>query len=392
MIRSQNSVVVRDQLSSSGTSEWLLFENPIAVVTTSRLDEVMPSLHEVEAYTSRGLYAAGFVSYEASGAMDTALATHSLKDMPLLWFGIYAHGEPLSPIYSDAPAFNLDVWRPSVSLHEYRNAVAEIRSAIQRGDCYQVNYTFRLHSTFRGDPWGLFLALHQAQQSDYSAYLNLGRRHICCASPEVFFSLQDGTLTCRPMKGTARRGSTPTEDLKMEHWLAASSKDRAENVMVVDMVRNDMARVAETGTVRVGKLFAIERYPTVLQMTSTVSARVSASIPEIFRGMFPAASITGTPKISSMQIIRNLESNARGVYTGAIGYVAPNGSSQFNVAIRMVVIDTQTHSAEYGLGSGIVWDSDADAEYDECQTKARILDLPTFNSPAGGLQRSAPTA
>lgn len=392
MMRSPNSVVVRDQLSGNGASNWLLFENPIAVITASRLDEVMPSLHAVEAYTSRGLYAAGFVSYEASGAMDTAFHTHSLKDMPLLWFGIYAHGERLSPIYRDVPGFNLDAWRPSVSLHQYRQAIAEIKEAIRRGDCYQVNYTFRLRSTFHGDPWGLFLALHQAQQSDYSAYLNLGRRHLCCASPEVFFSLQHGTLTCRPMKGTARRGSTVSEDIEMEQWLAASTKDRAENVMVVDMVRNDMARVSEAGTVRVEKLFCIERYPTVLQMTSTVSARVLASIPEIFRGMFPAASITGTPKIRSMQIIRDLESDVRGVYTGAIGYIGPDGNSRFNVAIRTVVIDTQTHRAEYGLGSGIVWDSDADAEYDECRTKARILEQLISGSSAGGLQRKARSA
>lgn len=392
MMRSQNSVVVKDRLSSNGTSEWLLFEHPIAVITASRLDEVMPSLQEVETYTSRGLYAAGFLSYEASGAMDAALDTRALKGMPLLWFGIYEHGKPLVPIYSDILAFNLDVWRPSVSRHQYRKAIAEIKEAIRRGDCYQVNYTFRLRSRFRGDPWTLFLALHQAQQSDYAAYLNLGRHHVCCASPEVFFSLQDGTLTCRPMKGTAGRGSTPAEDLKMEQSLASSTKDRAENVMVVDMVRNDMARVAEAGTVRVEKLFCIERYPTVLQMTSTVSARVLASVAEIFRGMFPAASITGTPKIKSMQIIRSLEPDARGVYTGAIGYIRPDGSSQFNVAIRTLAIDTHTHRAEYGVGSGIVWDSDADAEYDECWIKARILDLPTYGISVDGLRRTAGSA
>ncbi len=391
-MRYPNSVVVRDRLSGHGTSEWLLFENPIAVVAALRLDEVMAALHTVAAYASRGFYAAGFVSYEASGAMDAASNTHSLEDMPLLWFGIYERREPLHPSYSDLPEYHLGVWRASVSVHQYRKAVAEIKEAIRRGDCYQVNYTFRLRNTFHGDPWGFFLALHQAQQSECSAYLNLGHRHICCASPELFFSLRDGILTCRPMKGTAERGSTPSEDIKMEQWLASSTKDRAENVMVVDMVRNDMARVAEPGTVRVEKLFSIERYPTVLQMTSTVSARVSASIPEIFRAMFPAASISGAPKLRSMQVIKSLESEARGAYTGAIGYIGPDGNSQFNVAIRMAVIDTQTHCAEYGLGSGIVWDSEADAEYGECRTKARILDLPTLSSSVGRPQRSAPAA
>lgn len=364
------SVVIQNHLT--GLPQWLIFRDPVALISTSRVGDVMECLQEVEAQTAQGLYAAGFISYEASSAMDPALATHASKGVPLVWFGLYHRPEILTLANSHSTASDFD-WRPSVSLQEYRESIEQAKKRIRYGDTYQVNYTLRLRSNFDGDPWALFLELYKAQRSSYSAYINLGRYHICSVSPELFFSLKQGELTCKPMKGTAKRGNTTVEDEESERWLLSSPKNRAENVMIVDMIRNDMGRIAETGSVRVEKLFSVEKYPTVLQMTSTVTARTTAPISDIFRNMFPCASITGAPKIKTMQIIKQLEPDPRGVYTGSIGYISPEANCQFNVAIRTVVIDTEEKSAEYGVGSGIVWDSEADDEYEECQTKARVL-------------------
>ncbi len=368
---SPHSVVIQDHLSA--VPQWLIFRNPIASITSSLVAEVMPCLREIEAQTAKGLYAAGFVSYEASAAMEPALETHLPSGIPAIWFGIYDAPEILILPKADSKAFDLGFWRPSVSLKEYRESIEQAKERIRRGDTYQVNYTLRLRNTFNGDPWAFFVELYEAQRSSYSAYINLGRFHICSVSPELFFSLEQGQLTCKPMKGTAKRGDTTLEDEASEQWLISSAKDRAENVMIVDMIRSDMGRVAAPGSVRVEKLFSIEKYPTLLQMTSTVTARTTAPISEIFRGMFPCASITGAPKVKTMQIIKQLEPDPRGIYTGSIGYISPDARSQFNVAIRTAVIDMQEKSAEYGVGSGIVWDSQADDEYAECQTKARVL-------------------
>jgi para-aminobenzoate synthetase/4-amino-4-deoxychorismate lyase len=364
------SVVIQDHLT--GVPQWLIFRNPVASISSSRVADVMQCLQEVEAQTAQGLYAAGFISYEASSAMDPALMTHAPKGVPLIWFGLYDRREILTLPNPHSKAFEFD-WRPSVSLNEYRESIEQAKQGIRSGDTYQVNYTLRLRSAFDGDPWALFLELYKAQRSSYSAYINLGRYHICSVSPELFFSRKQGELTCKPMKGTAKRGNTTAEDAESERWLISSPKNRAENVMIVDMIRNDMGRIAETGSVRVEKLFSVEKYPTVLQMTSTVTSRTTAPLSDIFRSMFPCASITGAPKIKTMQIIRQLEPEPRGIYTGSIGYISPDANSQFNVAIRTAVIDIEENSAEYGVGSGILWDSEADDEYEECQTKARIL-------------------
>ncbi len=364
------SVVIQNHLT--GLPQWLIFRDPVASISTSRIGDVMGCLREIEARTAQGLYAAGFISYEASSAMDPALATHESKGVPLIWFGLYDRPEILSLPDSHSTASDFD-WQSSVSLKEYRESIEKAKQWIRSGDTYQVNYTVRLRSNFDGDPWLLFLELYKAQRSSYSAYINLGRYHICSVSPELFFSLKGGELTCKPMKGTAKRGDTTLADEESERWLMSSPKNRAENVMIVDMIRNDMGRIAQIGSVRVEKLFSVEKYPTILQMTSTVTSRTTAPISEIFLNMFPCASITGAPKIKTMQIIKQLEPDPRGVYTGSIGYISPDANCQFNVAIRTVVIDMTDKSAEYGVGSGILWDSEADDEYEECQTKARVL-------------------
>jgi para-aminobenzoate synthetase/4-amino-4-deoxychorismate lyase len=282
------------------------------------------------------------------------MGTHpSVEGLPLLWFGLFH--PPASKIEAPNAKFEMrnSHFMQTASEPAYHLAVGQIKHHIAAGNTYQVNYTLRMKAPFKGgkEPFPFFLQLAQSQEAGYPAYLHTGRHAICSASPELFFELNGDTLRSKPMKGTAPRGRTLDEDRTHADWLHHSEKNRAENVMIVDMVRNDMGRIAKIGSVRVPRLFEIERYPTVLQMTSTVECETRASLPEIFTALFPCASITGAPKIRTMRIIQELEPEPRGVYTGTIGFIAP-GRAQFNVAIRTVVIDTQTGLAQYGVGSG----------------------------------------
>lgn len=369
----ENTVIIQDQLS--GRSRWLCFQSPVEIVTTNHLKELHSGLEHIEKSVANGLYAAGFLSYESAPAMDCALKTSSTARLPYLWFGLYRGYEKVSLPEVDDDCFAITQWQPSVSLLEYERAIDRIKTHIRNGETYQVNYTFRLRTEFCGDPWNFFLKLYRAQQSSYSAFINLNGYTICSVSPELFFSLNGTVLTSRPMKGTVSRGLTHQEDIQQVKWLQASEKNRAENVMIVDMIRNDMSRIAAVGTVRVENLFAIEKYPTVHQMTSSVVSTTEAPVTEILRVMFPCASITGAPKVATMKIIADLEKESRDIYTGCIGYVAPD-RAQFNVAIRTVLIDSAAGIAEYGVGSGIVWNSDTQEEYEECLMKARVLTQP----------------
>jgi para-aminobenzoate synthetase/4-amino-4-deoxychorismate lyase len=357
-----------------GRSQWLLFSSPLQVVKVFRLSEVTGALRQIEDAVKQGLTAAGFVTYEAAPAFDEALSTRPPGPLPLLWFGLYKGAERLKALPGNhRGSFSVSPWTPSVSYGEYRGAVERIKSYIAAGDTYQVNYTMRLEADFRGDPWAFFEALGRAQRVRYSAYIHCGKHVICSASPELFFRLSGSAITCRPMKGTAPRGRSYEEDEKRSQWLHQSIKNRAENVMIVDMVRNDLGRIARPGSVEARPLFEIERYDTLFQMTSTVTAKTDASFCEIMKALFPCASITGAPKVRTMEIIAELETRPRGVYTGCIGYLAPGRRAQFNVAIRTVHIDTAVGRAEYGIGGGIVWDSVEAQEYEECRTKALVL-------------------
>jgi para-aminobenzoate synthetase/4-amino-4-deoxychorismate lyase len=351
---------------------WLRFSNPVEVISARAPDEVFQTLEKIE---QSGLWAAGFVSYEAAGAFDDALKTHAPGDLPLLQFGLFQTVEKTE--IKSSGAYQLGEWNPSVSRDEYTDAIASIKEHIAAGDTYQVNYTFRLDADFEGDPFAFFCDLTAAQQGGYGAYIETDEYAICSVSPELFFELKDGIIISRPMKGTLPRGLTFSNDWKNHEALKNSAKDRAENIMIVDMIRNDIGRIAESGSVETVSRFDIEKYPTVWQMTSTVKGKTSANISNVWKNLFPCASITGAPKARTMEIIQGLERTAcghaspRGIYTGSIGFIDPDGNAQFNVAIRTAVI--QAGRAEYGIGGGIVWDSDADAEYEEALSKARIL-------------------
>jgi para-aminobenzoate synthetase / 4-amino-4-deoxychorismate lyase len=366
---------------------WLRFARPLEIVSARSPAEVMPALRHIEAQAlTRRLYAAGYLAYEAAPAFDTALQVRSSSPaLPLAWFGLYEQAEPIELPEPDTgptawrsagrPMDLIERWRPTVTREEYERAIHAIKDHIAAGRTYQVNYTYRLRAPFGGDPWTFFLHLAR-KQSSYAAYLDLGRWVICSASPELFFQLDSETVLSRPMKGTAPRGKMLPEDQANIAWLHHSEKNRAENVMIVDMVRNDLGRIAQVGSVQVPQLFEVERYSTVLQMTSTVTAQTAVPFTEIVRALFPCASITGAPKVSAMRIIADLETTPRGVYTGAIGYLTPDRRAQFNVAIRTVTLDRAAGQAEYGVGGGIVWDSDAADEYRECEIKTRVLTSP----------------
>lgn len=352
---------------------WLVFRQPVQILRANTLPEVLDVVRRVEqAVEVEGLHAAGYLSYEAAPAFDGALRVQSGSATPLAWFGLFDAPDKVTDLGAGGE-FSVGPWQPAIDRGRYIQAIDQIKGQIARGNTYQVNYTFPLHAPFVGDPWGLFVRLAGVQRANYAAYVDTGRHVICSASPELFFHLEDGALTARPMKGTAARGRTLAEDEAQAAWLRASEKNRAENVMIVDMIRNDMGRVAEWGSVAAPSLFDAERYPTLWQMTSTVTARTRASRLEVLQALFPCASITGAPKVRTMELIAELEPTARGVYTGAIGFMAPGGRAQFNVAIRTVVVDRLAGQATYGVGSGVVWDSDADREYEECLLKARVL-------------------
>lgn len=349
------------------------FKNPIRIIEAQRLEDVIPTLQLVQMAVEEGYYAAGFLSYESAAAFDPANIVKSGNTMPFLWFGIFS--EPEFYGLGSAGEYTLTEWQPSVNKNDYAKAIQSIKGCIEDGVTYQTNYTIRLHSQFKGDDLAFFNRLKNAQASHYCAYLHTGEFSILSASPELFFHLKGDTITTRPMKGTIKRGNTFLEDAENASWLYHSEKNRAENVMIVDLLRNDLGMIAEPGSVKVEKLFDIEQYPTVHQMTSTISAKISEGINlvDIFKALFPCGSITGAPKISTMKVIADLESTPREVYCGAIGFISPNKEAVFNVPIRTVIIDHQSGKASYGVGGGITWDSTTEGEYHEILAKAKLL-------------------
>jgi para-aminobenzoate synthetase/4-amino-4-deoxychorismate lyase len=371
----------------TGASDSFRLVGPVGVLEALRPDEVAGTIAAAEGAAVRGMWVAGFVAYEAAPGLDPAMRVRSRSPddpfarLPLAWFAMFEDRErTVLPEPQEGSARSSEgLWRPSVDRDSYDAAIARIREHIAAGDSYQVNHTLRLRSRVEGDERGLYQDLCYAQRGAYAAYLNLGRHRVISASPELFFRIDDGRITTKPMKGTAGRGRWSAEDEAVATSLRGSVKDRAENAMIVDLLRNDMGRVARTGSVSWSDVFDLERYETVWQLTSTVSAELAAgtSLVDVFRALFPCGSVTGAPKVRTMQIIAELEDSPRGVYCGAVGFLAPPGSdapsARFNVPIRTVVLDAESRTAEYGVGGGITWDSSAQAEYDETVAKAGVL-------------------
>jgi para-aminobenzoate synthetase/4-amino-4-deoxychorismate lyase len=348
------------------------FINPLRVVQATHPAEVVPALREVQEASEAGFYAAGYVTYEAASAFDTALTTHPASGQPLLWFGIFEQAEAPEP--SAASAAPLENWTLDTAEADYRAAITTIRENIAAGVTYQTNYTVRLKSPdTHPDPYALFETLRQRHRPPYSSFLATGDTTIVSLSPELFFAVKGKRITTRPMKGTAPRGRFPEEDERLKEALKRSPKERAENVMIVDLLRNDLGKLACLGSVRVPELLTLETYPTFHTLTSTVTAELPSDtgLPELFRALFPCGSVTGAPKVSTMRLIQRLEPTPRGVYCGAIGYLRPGGDAHFSVPIRTLVLSQD--GAEYGVGSGVTWDSKAETEYHELAVKAALV-------------------
>jgi para-aminobenzoate synthetase/4-amino-4-deoxychorismate lyase len=350
---------------------------PEQILVAKRLEEVKPVLKEVESFWQQGFYAVGFVSYEASPAFDRKLSVYPNPRLPLAWFAVFQTPDK-KKVGSDH-IYRVGNWKADCTQSEYKKAIEAIHEAIGRGDTYQVNHTIRLLAEFEGDAWTYYQHL-TCLQPGYNAYLDLGVHQLLSLSPELFFRWEKEKLITRPMKGTAKRGRFEYEDSARAARLLASTKDRAENLMIVDLLRNDLGKIAVPGSVQVPSLFSLEKYPTVWQMTSTIEAVTppTTSLSDIFTALFPCGSITGAPKRKTMELIRSLEQSPREAYCGTIGYLKPGGEVVFNVAIRTVMVDEKNKKATYGVGGGITWDSTSGGEYEEVITKAKILDSKPF--------------
>ena len=373
---------------------WL-FLHPVEVIRANALNE-LPRLFEViERHLQDGLHVAGFLSYECGHHFEpqSNISSRGTTKDPLAWFGVYkgtyvfdhvtgqtTPGLPVDPPSGSAAEqvrANISDLRLDIDREGYCQQVERIREYIAAGDTYQVNFTTRARFDYEGCSAALFSYLRERQRVPYGAFLHVDQQYILSLSPELFFRIEDGRITTRPMKGTARRGRSLEEDQRIRKWLQQDPKNRSENVMIVDLVRSDLGKIAQIGSVRVEELLTVETYDTLLQMTSTISARLrpDTSFHEIFRALFPCGSVTGAPKCRTMQIIQEIENGPRGVYTGAIGFFAPNRSAVFNVPIRTIVL--RDGQGEMGVGSGITFDSVAEQEYEECLLKMQFLSQST---------------
>lgn len=365
-----------DDLGGEGASFALT--GFVGAIEADHVEEVRRALERAEEAARAGAWVAGFVTYEAAPAFDPSLVTRPPEPgTPLVWFGCFSGREALAPVSHPAAKAGWD-WRHGWAQAEHAAAVAVIREHLAAGDSYQVNLTMRARARV-ADPLGLYATMASGQAGAYNAYIDTGRTAVVCASPELFFERTGDRIVTRPMKGTAGRGRWAAEEAAVTARLATSAKERSEHVMIVDLLRNDLGRVARPGTVKVETLAALERYPTVWQMTSTISAQASRGVGlvDVFGALFPCGSVTGAPKPRTMEIISSVEPDPRGAYCGAVGFIEPGGSrSRFAVAIRTAVVDSATGAATYGTGGGITWDSDAGAEWAEAAVKASILHVP----------------
>ncbi|WP_206366315.1 aminodeoxychorismate synthase component I [Sphingomonas flavalba] len=352
-----------------------LYRAPAEIVRADRPEELTPALARLRA-SSR--HAAGFLSYEAGHALEPALAGVARAPiMPLLWFGLFDRVETVDAdaVLPDPAGAWAGAPRPPVDAATYQAMVVAAQAAITAGDIYQANISFDAAVPVLGDPRALYAGLRRRQRAGHGALLFTGTDWLLSLSPELFFTLEDGILTARPMKGTAPRTG---DDAAAVARLRADPKQRAENLMIVDLLRNDLARVATPGSVAVPRLFAVESYPTVHQMTSTVIARLAAERDAVdaLVALFPCGSITGAPKLRAMELIAAIEGRARGIYTGAIGRLDPDGDAAFNVAIRTLHLRAGAQTASLGLGAGIVADSVPAAEWRECLDKGAFVATP----------------
>jgi para-aminobenzoate synthetase/4-amino-4-deoxychorismate lyase len=370
--------VLFDDAAPEGSAARL-YRAPLRVIEARTAAEVMPALEAVRAGRAEGLHAAGFMAYEAGGGIEPRLAAAGAPEGPLVWFGLFDRFETIA---RDAvPALLPDpegAWasppEPLIERAAYDAQFARVAELIAAGDIYQANLTFPAEVRFAGDPLALYARLREQAGAAYGAVIATGRETLLSLSPELFFRLERGRLLARPMKGTAPREPTADADRAAIAQLAGDAKQRAENLMIVDLLRNDLSRVAAQDSVAVPALFRVESYPTVHQMVSDVTATLAEGRDaiDVLAALFPCGSITGAPKIRASEVIAEVEGSPRGIYTGAIGRIDPDGDGVFNVAIRTLAI-RKPGTARIGLGSGVVADSRAGEEWAECLAKGAFV-------------------
>ena len=375
-----------DDARLRGAAPARLYRDPVAIVAAHDIAQVQPALDRIAEAREAGLHVAGYMRYEAGLALEERLAPvarkRDLGGAPLLWFGLYEGVRMIAPgglpeLLPDAAGATVGPLRPLVDEAAYRVAFDRVQDYIRAGDIYQVNLTFPCEVALAGDPMALYAAIRPRAAAGYGGVIRDGARTILSFSPELFFTQVRGQLTARPMRGTAVRAADADEDAANARWLEQDAKQRAENLMIVDLLRNDLSRVSAAGSVTVPDLFKVETYPTVHQLVSTVRARVLPGLSpvDVLRVLFPCGSITGAPKVRAMEIIDAVEPFPRGVYTGAMGWIDPEGDAAFNVAIRTLCVEEGSGVGRLGLGSGIVADSEGAAEWAECLAKGRFLSL-----------------
>jgi para-aminobenzoate synthetase/4-amino-4-deoxychorismate lyase len=390
MIDRGQPFVLLDDMRDGGEARSRLYTRPVEIVSATWPGEVAPALERLRAARAEGLHAAGYIGYEAGHALEprlTGLARAARPgDPPLLWFGLFEGCDTagdVAALLPDPAGAHVGRPAPRVSRRTYEATVATVLGYIAAGDIYQANLSFRADVPVFGDPLALYARVRRTSRAGWGGVIFTGTHWLLSCSPELFFALEDGRLTARPMKGTARRAGDGADDAAVAAALVADPKQRAENLMIVDLLRNDLSRVAVPGSVAVPHLFTLETYPTVHTMTSTVTADIAEGCDaiDVIRAIFPCGSITGAPKIRAMEIIDMVEGDARGPYCGSIGWLDPDGRAGFNVAIRTLVLEERSGDAVIGLGSAIVADSDAGDEWRECHAKAAFLNagVPGFD-------------
>ncbi len=389
--------ILFDDARPEGAADARIYRDPVEIVVAHAEHEVRAALDRIEALVADGLHLAGYLAYEAGQVLEPRLTGLRKTEGPLVWFGAFKGFETV--LAGDIPRWlaaeggpapvGIGPLDPLMSTGDYTHAFNTIHDAIEAGDIYQANLAMPLEGPWHGDPLALYAAIRPAAAAGYGAAICNGTDWLLSFSPELFFALDQGTVTVRPMKGTRPRGQDAAEDARLREELATSTKDRAENLMILDLMRNDLSRVAEAGSVQVEQPFAIESYPTVHQMVSTVHARLSADkgAVDLLRALFPCGSITGAPKIRAMELIAEVERHARGPYCGSIGFIEPTGDAAFNVAIRTLRLMPDGKGtagrAVLGVGSAVVADSQALPEWRECLIKGGFVrDSAGATSPA----------
>lgn len=382
MLRENGPFILLDDARDEGeAAPARLYRDPIEIVEAHGPEDLGAVLERIAKAQQSGLHAAGYMSYEAGLALEDRL-TDDLPDertCPLLWFGLFKDYSLIKPDMvaqqlPDPKAAWLGKLQPGVTRHDYDRAFAKVKDYILAGDIYQANLTFRADAAFAGHPLALYAAIRDRAKAGYGGVIFDGKNWMLSFSPELFFAMKDGRVTAKPMKGTAARDQDAAVDVAVRAELQSDPKQRAENLMIVDLLRNDLSRVAEPGSVNVPELFHVESYPTIHQMTSTVTATLieGCNAADLLRQIYPCGSITGAPKIRAMEIIGELETDQRGIYCGSIGRIDANGDAAFNVAIRTFFLGSGQETLSIGLGSGIVADSVGGDEWRECLAKGRF--------------------